>query len=118
VAILDCQTVLRARAVMEANDRCINSTTKPLPCLRRVFLDKIVHFVDCVVDADVAGRDCCNTQNPLLCFKGGRRGSTVWRQLTLLPRANRLTLADMSGLISSFRHDRFSPRATEQIRVS
>ena len=46
MAILDCQTVLRARAVMEANDRCINSTTKPLPCLRRVFLDKIAHFVD------------------------------------------------------------------------
>jgi len=33
---------------------------------------------------------------PLLCFKGGRRGSTVWRQLTLLPRANRLILADMN----------------------
>jgi hypothetical protein len=46
VAILDCQTVLRARAVMEAIGRCIDSTTKPLPCLRRMFLDKIVHFVE------------------------------------------------------------------------
>jgi hypothetical protein len=46
VAILDCQTVLRARAVMEAIGRCIDSTTKPLPCLRRMFLDKIAHFVE------------------------------------------------------------------------
>src|ERR1019366_4425693 len=52
-----------------------------------------------VVDADVARRDCCNTQNPQLCFEDGRRGSRVWRQLTLLPRANRLTLADLSGVI-------------------
>jgi hypothetical protein len=46
VAILDCQTVLRARAVMEAIGRCIDSTTKPLPCLRRMFLDTMNHFVE------------------------------------------------------------------------
>jgi hypothetical protein len=47
--ILDCQTVLHARAVMEAIGRCIDSTTKPLPCPRRMFLDKIVHFVDITI---------------------------------------------------------------------
>jgi hypothetical protein len=74
------------------------------PCL--LSLDKMSPFVEC-------GRRRCRREgllqyaNPQLCFEGERRGSTVWRQLTLLPRANRRTLADFVETNLSFGETKF-----------